>query len=388
LHAPREVTLWLRRSWETDAARRWATSIVTEPLRPDLAVTNVEDSCGAHSSQSEALRRAMGERDRAIEGELSVQDLSGIYSPEARPLIFDERYLGGGCAPSASSSSRAAADEEPMDSPPSAPKRYLGVHLVVLVHGFQGNSFDMRLMKNTLAMLYPDSIFLSSTCNEDNTEGDINEMGVRLAQEVVNYICDWCPAGALGRLSFITHSLGGLIARAALPLLQEYSAKMFTFLSLSSCHLGVFQDKISLFNTGFWVLKKWRQSTFLQQVSMGDHDNPRETFLYKLSKSRGLEHFRHIVLTSCYEDQYGQLQSARAEVCPEWAGQADKEVYKEMVGNIWAAVRPEQVMRLDMNFVIAEKNLDAFIGRTAHIQFLECQQMMRMLVHNYSALFR
>lgn len=30
----------------------------------------------------------------------------------------------------------------------------------------------------------------------------------RLAQEVVNYICDWCPSGALGRLSFITHSLG------------------------------------------------------------------------------------------------------------------------------------------------------------------------------------
>uniref|UniRef100_A0A7S2KRC9 DUF676 domain-containing protein n=1 Tax=Zooxanthella nutricula TaxID=1333877 RepID=A0A7S2KRC9_9DINO len=246
----------------------------------------------------------------------------------------------------------------------------------------------MRLMKNNLALLNPDAVFLASTCNEDNTDGDINDMGVRLAQEVVNYICDWCSGSALGRLSFITHSLGGLIARAALPMLEEYKGKLFTFLSLSTCHLGIFQDKMSLFNTGFWVLKKWRQSVFLQQVSMGDHDDPRETFLYKLSKTKGLEFFRNVVLASCHEDQYGPIQSARAEICPEWRGQPDKEVYREMVEHIWAPVQPERVRRLDVNFVIAEKNLDALIGRTAHIQFLESQAMMRTIAHCFSALFR
>lgn len=35
---------------------------------------------------------------------------------------------------------------------------------------------------------------------------------------------------------------------------------------------------------------------------MGDHDNPRETFLYKLSKARGLESFQHIAFASCFED--------------------------------------------------------------------------------------
>jgi len=29
------------------------------------------------------------------------------------------------------------------------------LHLVVLVHGFQGNSIDMKLIKNTCALLYP-----------------------------------------------------------------------------------------------------------------------------------------------------------------------------------------------------------------------------------------
>jgi hypothetical protein len=64
----------------------------------------------------------------------------------------------------------------------------VGVHLFVLQHGFQGNSIDMRLLKNNLSILHPDGIFLSCTSNEDKTEGDILEMGQRLANEVKNYI--------------------------------------------------------------------------------------------------------------------------------------------------------------------------------------------------------
>lgn len=322
-----------------------------------------------------------------------------------RPLIFEERYAAraGGTAAkqsgrstphAAGSPSRREASREmpgsrePEMCPPSAPKKYTGVHLIVLVHGFQGNSFDMRLMRNNIALLYPDSMLLSSTCNEDNTEGDINDMGIRLAQEVVNYICDWCPGSALGRLSFVAHSLGGLIVRSALPLLQEYAPKMFTFVTFSTSHLGIFQDKVSLFNTGFWMLKRWRNSVFLQQVSMTDHDSPKETFLFRLCKLRGLELFQNVVLASCCEDQYGPVQSARAEISPDWAGQPDKAVYEEMVANLWGPVAPERVRRLDVNFVITEKNLDSFIGRTAHIQFLECQSMMKMLVHSWSVFFR
>merc|ERR1712228_933405 len=102
-------------------------------------------------------------------------------------------------------------------------------------------------------------------------------------------------------------------------------------------------------------------SMFLDQMSMTDHSNPRETFLYRLCKTRGLEHFQNVVLLSCYEDQYGPLQSARAEMCTQWEKQPEKTIYCEMVRNLWARVQPERVTRLDVNFVLPEKNIDSII---------------------------
>ena len=35
-----------------------------------------------------------------------------------------------------------------------------------------------------------------------------------------------CPGSALGRLSFLAHSIGGFMVRAALPMLSEFAPKM------------------------------------------------------------------------------------------------------------------------------------------------------------------
>ena len=63
-----------------------------------------------------------------------------------------------------------------------------GIHLVVFVHGFQGNSFDMRLIKNYVSFMYPESMFLCATSNEEMTDMDIFTMGERLAIEVKEFI--------------------------------------------------------------------------------------------------------------------------------------------------------------------------------------------------------
>ena len=57
------------------------------------------------------------------------------------------------------------------------------------------------------------------------------------------------------RLSFIGHSLGGLIIRAALPYLECYSSKMHLFMTFSSAHLG-YMNSSKLIETGIFTLNK------------------------------------------------------------------------------------------------------------------------------------
>ena len=59
-----------------------------------------------------------------------------------------------------------------------------------------------------------------------------------------------------------------------------------------------------------------------------------------------------------------------------------------MVNNILGVTPKLDVLyRLDVNFNIEENNLDSLIGRTAHILFLENEELMKMIVSRYKAFF-
>lgn len=76
---------------------------------------------------------------------------------------------------------------------------------------------------------------------------------MRLADEVVAFLAEYCPGPRLKKISFIGHSLGGLIIRAALPYLEDYKNKFHTFLTLSTPHLGLMKPS-KLIDAGIWVL--------------------------------------------------------------------------------------------------------------------------------------
>ena len=78
-----------------------------------------------------------------------------------------------------------------------------------------------------------------------------------------SYISQVCPLSCLARISFIGQSLGGLIIRAALPHLEEFKDKFYTYISLSSPHLGYMFHSNTLFNAGMWFLKKWKNALVL-----------------------------------------------------------------------------------------------------------------------------
>lgn len=108
----------------------------------------------------------------------------------------------------------------------------------------------MRLWKNLLSVKYPDHVLVSMASNEDDTEQDILHMGLKLADEVKRVIKEWFPKDQFAKISFIGHSLGGLIIRAALPHLEKYRDKMQTFMTLATPHLGFLLSSSKVVDTG------------------------------------------------------------------------------------------------------------------------------------------
>lgn len=53
--------------------------------------------------------------------------------------------------------------------------------LIVMCHGFQGSSYDMAIIQKGIKSQLPLANYLLSRKNEDDTEGDIEKMGEKLA---------------------------------------------------------------------------------------------------------------------------------------------------------------------------------------------------------------
>lgn len=273
--------------------------------------------------------------------------------------------------------------------------KYRGQHLFVLVHGYQGTHWDMRAFRNQLALAFPDALLLNSTANENKTEDDIGAMGARLAREVVSFITEQCPQG-LGRLSFVAHSLGGIIVRSALTheLMAGFLRHCYTFVTLATPHCGSIYTDSVLHSTGLWFLKKWNKSTSLSQLSMSDASDPSSCFLARLSQQKGLEHFANVFLVASQQDKYVPFASARLELCKEAIQDKKKgAVYQSMLQNLLrplASAPNLELRRFDVSFVANRRRasqLDAFIGRAAHIFFLDDQLYMKMLLTVYRDYF-
>ncbi|NXI59735.1 F135A protein, partial [Chloroceryle aenea] len=253
-----------------------------------------------------------------------------------------------------------------------------GIHLIVCVHGLDGNSADLRLVKTYIELGLPGGRidFLMSERNQNDTFADFDSMTDRLLDEIIQYIQIYNLT--LSKISFIGHSLGNLIIRSVLtrPRFKYYLSKLHTFLSLSGPHLGTLYNSSALVNTGLWFMQKWKKSGSLLQLTCRDHSDPRQTFLYKLSKKAGLHYFKNIVLVGSLQDRYVPYHSARIEMCK--TALKDKQsgpIYAEMIQNLLLPVLQNKECNLvRYNVINALPNTaDSLIGRAAHIAVLDSE---------------
>ncbi|XP_066552693.1 protein FAM135A isoform X3 [Amia ocellicauda] len=253
-----------------------------------------------------------------------------------------------------------------------------GIHLIVCVHGLDGNSADLRLVKTYLELGLPGARidFLMSERNQNDTFADFDSMTDRLLDEIVQYIQIYNLT--ISKISFVGHSLGNLIIRSVLtrPRFKYYLSKLHTFLSLSGPHLGTLYNSSALVNTGLWFMQKWKKSGSLLQLTCRDHSDPRQTFLYKLSKKAGLQFFKNVVLVGSLQDRYVPYHSARIEMCK--TALKDKQsgpVYAEMIENLLLSVLQNKdcnLVRYDVIHALPN-TANSLIGRAAHIAVLDSE---------------
>ncbi|XP_057416936.1 uncharacterized protein LOC130711369 isoform X2 [Lotus japonicus] len=276
--------------------------------------------------------------------------------------------------------------------------------VVVFVHGFQGNHLDLRLVRNQWLLIDPDVQFLMSEVNEDKTSGDFRQMGLRLAEEAISFLKKKMDKASRRRnirdikLSFVGHSIGNLIIRTALAesIMEPYLRYLHTYVSISGPHLGYMYSSNSLFNSGLWLLKKFKGTQCIHQLTFTDDPDLENTFIYNLSKEKTLENFRNVILLSSPQDGYVPYHSARIETCPAASLDFSKrgKIFLEMLNNCLDQFRTcsdhRVIMRCDINFNTSSysRNLNTLIGRTAHIEFLESDIFAKFIMWSFPELFR
>ncbi|XP_043467722.1 uncharacterized protein LOC122501972 isoform X2 [Leptopilina heterotoma] len=254
-----------------------------------------------------------------------------------------------------------------------------GPHLIICVHGLDGNAADLRLVKTYLELGLPGAHldFLMSERNEGDTFSDFDTMTDRLVGEILHHI----EISGLNptKVSFIGHSLGTIIIRSALtrPQLRPLLSRLHTFLSLSGPHLGTLYNTSGLVNAGMWFMQKWKKSGSLLQLAMKDASDVRRSFMFRLSQKSNLQKFKHVLLCGSAQDRYVPLHSARIELCKAAVRDPTDQgaAYREMVHNILYPIMSAQgvsLVRYDVHHALPP-TANALIGRAAHIAVLDSE---------------
>lgn len=128
----------------------------------------------------------------------------------------------------------------------------------------------MSSIERTIRYLYPHVEILNSKANEEIGDGmGIEHMGRNLAVEVEEMVKEMGEIEEL-RISFIGHSLGGVVIRAALTHLSVFKQNMDSFISLASPHLGHISHPNKLTKLGMSLLNSFQKSQIIDGLLLRD----------------------------------------------------------------------------------------------------------------------
>lgn len=427
-----EILEYLRRVWAEDRSTEWSMWLVhsmelqqhdtsngcsvdashyLQFANESLLKTSAEDPATVAAAAAELHRKSI---EQMKINDRFLQDMQIFGSLSQVPVIYTERHMiPCQCSDAVSLSLNSLIDKvgltpkKEIESLPSKMANHSlsrrALRVVVFVHGFQGHHLDLRLVRNQWLLIDPGAQCLMSKANEDKTAEGFRDMGQRLAQEVSSFLIKKFSSAsgkaAYGsfKLSFVGHSIGNIIIRAALTdaAMKPYLNNLHTFMSVSGPHLGYLYSSNTLFSSGLWLFKKLKRSPCMHQLTFTDETDITSCFLFRLSQEKTFEHFQNVIILSSPQDRYVPYHSARMSMCQAAMqdtkkGPAYRAMLKTCLDQILQPATSERFfLRCDVNFGTSSRSssLNDFIGRTAHIEFLETCIYARFIMWSYPKLF-
>ncbi|CAG9460477.1 unnamed protein product [Pedinophyceae sp. YPF-701] len=384
--------------------------------RMAVAALDTEDVSGPETS-------ALPAAHASVTGIMQIMHAGWLNDPPGVPLmVFDEPDSSAvpGFSPRQASEDGSGQQRSQLHTvsvqdiqlslPEASAEPAGGAHAVVFVHGLYGGVHDLRLIRNEMVIAEPDLVTLMSSSNQKRTTEPLQAQGKRLAEEVVAWLEARFTTGGdsddkdvklrrLARLSFVGHSLGTIVIRAAIEeaVLAPWLDKAWMYVSVSGPQLGFVQKVSSLVASGIWVMKHIRRAHSLREMALQDARDVREGFLYNLAQKEGLARFKQVVLLSSPQDGYVPYHSSRMELGPALAavaaddgeghgkgrGSVRHRVCCEMIDSILSKMEASgtRLTRVDAVFPLRDaKGLDRLTGRRAHLDFVEDVHLSHLLV--------
>ncbi|CAI2319222.1 unnamed protein product [Caenorhabditis sp. 36 PRJEB53466] len=271
-------------------------------------------------------------------------------------------------------------------------------HLVVFVHGLEGTQDDLVPFRcgldqaisahyHSLQMNETDEErgerwhfeYLMSSTNRSQTWADIKTMAHNLLAEVREYVEE--SRHNVLRISFMAHSLGGVIVRSAVGMAAEMGMewlndRLHTLMTINSPHLGLAYVQKHI-HWGVQIVKWWKKSRSMEQLTFRDSLNFGSSFVYQASVNGACGKFRHVLLVGTPHDQLVPYMSAL--LVPSKNSAEDQsafgEAYREMMSAILNSMRTsektETLVRYTTFHQLGSSNSQKLTGRAAHVAALE-----------------
>jgi len=195
---PRRVYKCLSREYQNQLERSYGEHILRHVVLTSQFCFPSEDFTGQLNDVVAKKTREVIRMHAELEGEefKPVDEVNNVVVDEEgkknrrqrdmskyAPLIFEECFVRAKGPTKVANTFEidARPDLKKLVDPSVTNLNYKGMHLIVLSHGFQGSSFDLRVFKNCISIAMPDALFLCATSNEHDSDQSIYEMGQRLA---------------------------------------------------------------------------------------------------------------------------------------------------------------------------------------------------------------